>query len=83
LSSNKGVSVTSKGDIIIESSRDITLNAPAVNLTSTAIYSAVNGEPLQQVLRAVVNALNPLAGGVLTPLSATIETLLLSSKVKL
>ena len=83
LSSNKGISVTSKGDIILDSSRGITLNAPTVNLTSTAIYSAVNGEILQNILRTLVNVLNPLAGGALTPLSITIETGLLSTKVKL
>lgn len=83
ISSNKGTSITSKGDIIIESSRGITLNAPTVNLTSTAIYSAVNGEILQNILRTLVTILNPLAGGALTPLSITIETGMLSTKVKL
>lgn len=83
LSSAKGILVTSKDDIVVESSSEITLNAPTINLGFPAIYSAVNGESLQSILRVMVNALNPLTAGALTPLSATIETLLLSSRVKL
>lgn len=83
LSSKTGISLSSKGNIVLESSKAITLSAPAVNLTSTALYSAVNGEVLQNILRIIVNAVNPLTAGALTPLSATIDTILLSSKVKL
>lgn len=83
LSSKNGISVTSKGDIVLESSNEITLNAPIINLGYPAIYSGVNGEIAQNILRAVVNGLNPLVGGTLTPLSTLIETSLLSTKVKL
>jgi len=83
LSSKNGISITSRGDIVLESSNAITLNAPTINLGFPVIYSAVNGEIAQNILRTLVNALNPIAGGALTPLSALIETSLLSSKVKL
>jgi hypothetical protein len=83
LSSKNGISITSKGDIVLESSNEITINAPTINLGFPVIYSAVNGEIAQNILRAVVNGLNPLVGGALTPLSTLIETSLLSTKVKL
>ena len=83
ISSNKGTSITSKGDIVLESSEGITLNAPTVNLTSTALYSAVNGEPLEAILNAIVTALNSL-GGLGAPAQALIATnLYKSTKVKL
>jgi hypothetical protein len=83
LSSKNGISITSKGDIVLESSNAITLNAPTINLGYPAIYSGVNGEIAQNILRAIVNGLNPLVSGALTPLSALIESSLLSTTVKL
>jgi hypothetical protein len=83
LSSKNGISITSKGDIVLESSKAITIDAPTINLGFPVIYSAVNGEIAQNILRTLVNALNPIAGGALTPLSALIETTLLSTKVYL
>jgi hypothetical protein len=83
LSSKNGISITSKGDIVLESSNAITLNAPTINLGYPTIYSGVNGEIAQNILRAIVNGLNPLVGGALTPLSTLIESSLLSTTVKL
>jgi hypothetical protein len=83
LSSKNGISITSKGDIVLESSNAITLNAPTINLGYPAIYSGVNGEIAQNILRTIVNGLNPLVGGALTPLSTLIESSLLSTTVKL
>lgn len=83
LSSKNGISITSKGDIVLESSNEITLNAPTVNLGYPTIYSGVNGEIAQNILRAIVNGLNPLVSGALTPISTLIETSLLSTTVKL
>jgi hypothetical protein len=89
LSSNKGVSVTSKGDIVIEGSKDITFNAAKVNLTSTALYSAVNGELLETILNAIVTAIStitPATPG--APAAETVRSLIASipfksTKVKL
>ena len=89
LSSNKGVSVSSKGDIVIEASKGITFNASEVNLTSVPLYSAVNGETLQTILTQVVSVLNGLTTGALSAaqsqllLPAGSPGSLLSSKVKL
>lgn len=92
LSSNKGISVTSKGDIILESSKDITLNGATVNLTPTALYSAVNGEPLEAILNQILISLTAIvavpinSGGVAGQVAA--QTLIAlgahkSTKVKL
>ena len=83
LSSKNGISITSTKDIVLESSTAITLNAPIINLGSPANDFAVNGRIAQNILRTLVNTLNPIAGGALTPLSTLIETSLLSKKVKL
>jgi hypothetical protein len=83
LSSKNGISITSTKDIVLESSNAITLDAPIINLGSPANDFAVNGRIAQNILRTLVNTLNPIAGGALTPLSTLIETSLLSKKVKL
>ena len=86
ISSKNGISVTSKGDIVLESSKEITLNGSSINLGFPALYSAVNGEELQNILRTIVAVLTPVAaaaGVTITPLNAIIETSLLSTKVKL
>ena len=89
LSSVNGISLSSKKDIVLESSSAITLSAPKVNLTSTALYSAVNGEPLQNILTQVVSIINGLLPGSLSVaqsqllLPAGSPGSLLSSKVKL
>ena len=89
LSSKNGISLSSKGDIVLESSKAITLDAPKVNLTSTALYSAVNGEQLEIILNAIVTAIasiTPTIPG--APGAAIVNTLLTtipfkSLKVKL
>jgi hypothetical protein len=83
LSSKNGISITSTKDIVLESSEAITIDAPIINLGSPANDFAVNGRIAQNILRTLVNTLNPIAGGALTPLSTLIETSLLSKKVKL
>jgi hypothetical protein len=87
LSSKNGISVTSKGDIVLESSKEITLNAPKVNLTSTAFYSAVNGELLEIILNGIAQGFQtiPVVGqGIATSLSTLISsTPFKSTKVKL
>ena len=57
LSSKNGISITSKGDIVLESSNEITLNAPTVNLGYPTIYSGVNGEPLDNILNAIIGSI--------------------------
>ena len=57
LSSKNGISITSKGDIVLESSNEITLNAPTINLGYPTIYSGVNGEPLDNILNAIITSI--------------------------
>jgi hypothetical protein len=89
LSSKNGISISSKGGIVLESSKDITLEASTINLGFPAVYSAVNGEPLQNILTQVVTAINGLTGGSLSAAQSQLLILagspgsLLSSKVKL
>jgi len=69
LSSKNGISITSKGDIVLESSNAITLNAPTINLGYPTIYSGVNAEPLDNILNAIITAVNanPVAPGAAAP----------------
>lgn len=86
LSSKNGISITSKGDIVLESSNEITLNAPTINLGYPTIYSGVNGEPLDNILNAIITAVNsnPVAPGLATPALALLNLgLHRSTKVKL
>jgi hypothetical protein len=62
ISSAKGTVITSKADIIIESSSEITLDAAKINLGFPAIYSAVNGELLETILNSIITAI-----GTITP----------------
>jgi len=57
ISSKNGISITSKGDIVLESSNEITLNAPTINLGYPTIYSGVNGEPLDNILNAIITSI--------------------------
>ena len=86
LSSKNGISISSKGGIVLESSKDITLEASTINLGFPAVYSAVNGEPLEAILNAIVQAFNGIPGGsaVSGAISSLISTLpFKSTKVKL
>lgn len=56
LSSKNGISISSKGGIVLESSKDITLEGSTINLGFPAVYSAVNGEPLEAILNAIISA---------------------------
>jgi hypothetical protein len=75
LSSKNGISVTSKGDIVLESSNEITLNGPTINLGYPTIYSGVNAEPLDNILNAIITAVNsnPVAPGLATPALALLN----------
>lgn len=93
LSSKNGISITSKGDIVLESSNAITLNATTIKLGYPAAYSAVNGEPLDNILTQILTALTAIdkvtnAPSASTPVISTAQTLLnlgfhKSKKVKL
>ena len=86
LSSKNGISVTSKGDIVLESSNEITLNATTINLGYPAIYSGVNAEPLDNILTVIISAvnLNPAAPGLATFAQTLLNSgLHKSKKVKL
>jgi len=93
LSSKNGISISSKGGIVLESSNDITLEASTINLGFPAAYSAVNGEPLDNILTQILIALTAIdkvtnAPGTSTPVISTAQTLLnsgfhKSTKVKL
>jgi hypothetical protein len=89
ISSTKGTVINSKSDIIIESSSEITLNAPTINLGFPAIYSAVNGQILQNILTTIITVVTPLAaidpsaGPRLAAATTQLATTLLSTKVKL
>lgn len=89
LSSKNGISITSKGDIILESSNEITLNAPTINLGFPAIYSGVNAEPLDTILDAIIASIlaitpaSPSGAGAVTAQTLLRSGLHKSSKVKL
>jgi hypothetical protein len=89
LSSAKGILVTSKDDIIIESSSEVTLNAPTINLGFPAIYSAVNGEPLEVILNAIISSIlaitpaSPSGAGAAFAQTLLSTTPFKSTKVKL
>ena len=91
ISSKNGISITSKGDIVIEGSKDITFNANLVNLTPVPLYFAVNGEPLNKILTQILIALTAIdkvtnAPGANTLSISTAQSFLsslLSSTVKL
>jgi hypothetical protein len=84
LSSKNGISISSKGGIVLESSKDITLEAPTINLGFPAIYSAVNGEPLEFILTALASGLNSAVPGLGVPAQGLINSgLFKSTKVKL
>jgi hypothetical protein len=77
LSSKNGISITSKGDIVLESSNAITLNSPTINLGYPAIYSGVNGELLEIILNGIAQGFQtiPVVGqGIATSLSTLISS---------
>ena len=84
LSSKNGISISSKGGIVLESSKDITLEASTINLGFPAVYSAVNGEPLEFILTALASGLNSAVPGLGVPAQGLINSgLFKSTKVKL
>jgi hypothetical protein len=87
LSSKNGISISSKGGIVLESSKDITLEATTINLGFPAVYSAVNGEQLELILNAIVQAFNtvPVVGSAAAAAISTVIApgLFKSTKVKL
>lgn len=79
LSSKNGISISSKGHIVLESSKDITLEGTTINLGLAAAYSAVNGEPLEAILNAIIAAVLAITPASPTGAGAAFAQTLLNS----